>query len=117
MIIVRQILFVVSVVFRHHECKSLEEVIWRAGAKGIVSHTESGQHLWTFEEKGNTINSLDVSLTNVNFATSGNDCTLRSYSLATRQLVTTLARKVFTQRKVHGHELRVFAIISSGWDL
>ena len=97
-----------------------------AAASGFVSawHTETGQNLWTIEEKSNSVNSLDIAPSGLHFTTSGSDCTLRYYSLSTRQLVSELGSKAFLQGRVSGHELRVFAsvfmddnsIVSSGWD-
>lgn len=105
---------------------SIASTIVCASASGFISawHTETGQNLWTVQEQGNAVNSMDIAPGGRHFVTGGSDCALRYYSLSTRQVVSELSSKAFLQGRVSGHELRVFAsifmddncVVSSGWD-
>jgi WD40 repeat protein len=104
----------------------LPSTVLAASASGFISgwHTETGQNLWTVQEKDNSVNTLDISPNGMFFTSAGSDFAIRHYGLATRQVVAELTSKSYLQGKVSGHESRIFCstylsddtIACSGWD-
>jgi WD40 repeat protein len=105
---------------------SSSKTLIAASASGSVTcwNTESGQHLWTVEEPGNSINSVTLSPMGSHFVTVGADCVVRYYNLNSRRKILDLASKIYAQGTVTGHGSHIFAaafmndnvIASSGWD-
>lgn len=104
----------------------IQNTIICTSASGFITswHIETGQKLWGIQEESNSLNSFDISPDGKFFCTAGSDCTLRTYSLAQKQLIEEMKTKSYVMGKISGHENRIFSVVyldnntiaSSGWD-
>lgn len=105
--------------------KNQDQLIFSAANGSISSWSIKDQKkLWSVCEKGNTVNSIDISPQGDCFVSVGSDSVVRVYDIETHQLKTILATTSYMQGVVTGHTNRVFAtfyindnlVASGGWD-